>query len=286
MRFLRSLLPSILLLGASVVDAASSWKFEDATISVSGKVGSGSKDKLSIKAPLSKPVTLGASDTVKILLTATEDGKPKRPHQAFLLLTDQDTGLETTFPITMKETGKGKVDITQKDLPIQLLSSSKPLSATLLLASFGTAQGYSSQVFSLEIKTDPNTPLPKYEKPLRYGKLAEIHHIFRADPKSGPKIVSVIFVLAVLATVPVLLGTWAYLGANLSHLSKATSAAPVAHGLFFGSIVLMEGLFFLYYHSWNLFQVLPVGLAIGLVIFFTTFNAYGIETDFTNPTSG
>ena len=34
----------------------------------------------------------------------------------------------------------------------------------------------------------------------------EIHHIFRADPKSGPKIISLFFVLAVLATLPVLLG--------------------------------------------------------------------------------
>jgi len=49
-------------------------------------------------------------------------------------------------------------------------------------------------------------PLPQYEKPLRYGKLEEINHIFRADPKSGPMIISVFFVLAILATVPVLLG--------------------------------------------------------------------------------
>lgn len=61
-------------------------------------------------------------------------------------------------------------------------------------------------MFDLEVKTDPNVPLPKYEKPLRYGKLAEIHHIFKADPKSGPKVISLFFVLAVLATVPVLLG--------------------------------------------------------------------------------
>jgi oligosaccharyltransferase complex subunit delta (ribophorin II) len=57
-----------------------------------------------------KPITLGTSDTLKIILTATEDGKPKQPHQAFLLLTDQDTGLETSFPLSVKDTGKGKVD--------------------------------------------------------------------------------------------------------------------------------------------------------------------------------
>jgi len=46
MRFLRSLLPSILLLGAGVADAAT-WGFEEAVISVTGKGGAGSafKDK-------------------------------------------------------------------------------------------------------------------------------------------------------------------------------------------------------------------------------------------------
>jgi len=126
---------------------------------------------------------------------------------------------------------------------------------------------YSSHVFDLEVKHDSNAPLPKYEKPLRYGKLEEIHHIFKADPQSGPKIISLFFVLAVLATVPVLLGSWALLGANLTHLTDALSEAPVAHILFFGSIVSMEGLFFLYYYNWSLFQVLPVAGVIGLVAF-------------------
>ena len=48
MRFLRSLLPSVLVLGAGIVEAASSWNFEEASISVSGKgagVGAGFKDK-------------------------------------------------------------------------------------------------------------------------------------------------------------------------------------------------------------------------------------------------
>ena len=66
--------------------------------------------RISDKTPLVKPITLGTSDTLKVILTATEDGKPKRPHQAFLLLTDQDTGLEATFPLSVKDTGKGKVD--------------------------------------------------------------------------------------------------------------------------------------------------------------------------------
>jgi oligosaccharyltransferase complex subunit delta (ribophorin II) len=176
---------------------------------------------------------------------------------------------------------------------VQLLTSSQPLRATLLLASFGTSQPFSNHVFNLDVQTDPNAARPKYEKPLRYGKLPEIHHIFKSDPKSGPVIISLFFVIAVLATVPVLLGTvslpspssledwldvrdaqstdyvlqWAYLGANLDHLQKAISTAPVSHALFFGSMLSMEGIFFLYYYCWNLFQMLPVAGIIGLVAF-------------------
>lgn len=52
---------------------------------------------------------------------------------------------------------------------------------------------------------DPNQAAPAYEAPLRYGKQPEIHHIFRADPKNPPVVVSLVFALAVLATVPALL---------------------------------------------------------------------------------
>lgn len=45
------------------------------------------------------------------------------------------------------------------------------------------------------------------------------------------------------------------------------SDAPVSHALFFGSIVAIEGIFFLYYTVWNLFQTLPVLAAVGLVAY-------------------
>ena len=89
---------------------------------------------------------------------------------------------------------------------MQFLSSSQPLRATLILASFGNSQPFSNHVFNLDVKDDANAAKPKYDKPLRYGKLPEIHHIFKSDPKSGPVIISSFFVLAVAATVPVLLG--------------------------------------------------------------------------------
>lgn len=58
---------------------------------------------------------------------------------------------------------------------------------------------------------------------------------------------------------------WAFFGANVNHLPKALSAAPGSHALFFGSIVGIEGAFFLYYTRWNLFQILPLIGVLGIV---------------------
>jgi oligosaccharyltransferase complex subunit delta (ribophorin II) len=185
--------------------------------------------RLNAKKPLSKPVTLGASDTIKITLTAKDNGKGKRPHQAFVVLKDVDSGLEAPFPLTTKDTGKAVVQIvrrfdaphnaipqanssqSQKEMPVQLLLATKPLQASIVIGSFGSAQGLNTPVFTVEVQIDPNSPAPAYEKAVRYGKQPEIHHIFRADPKSPPKIISLVFTLAVLATVPAL-----FLGVSLT----------------------------------------------------------------------
>lgn len=270
MRLQTPLLTFLLILCAASFGFAATWGFEDATISVNKKgagVGGGFKDKIGENKALLKPVTLGALDTLKILLTAKEDNKAKRPHQAFLLVRDPKSGLDTSFTFQVKENGKGKIELTQKDLPTQLLSSTGPLDASLVIASFGSSKPYNRKAFDLSIELDSSSPLHTSKKPLRYGKLPEIHHIFKADPKSPPIIITLVFAAAVIAALPILLGAWISLGANLNHFTKAFSSSPVPHALFFSSILAMEGVFFMYYTSWNLFQTLPPALGIGLVTF-------------------
>ena len=94
---------------------------------------------------------------------------------------------------------------TQKDIPSQLLASTNPLSMSLIIASFGSSNPYKSRAFDLTIKQDPTAPAHAAEKPLRYMKQPEIHHIFKPDPKSPPKIISIFFTAVVLATLPTLL---------------------------------------------------------------------------------
>ncbi|KAI4629854.1 uncharacterized protein J4E88_002295 [Alternaria novae-zelandiae] len=270
MRVLQGFVSSLLLSGAAIVSAASSWSFEDATVTVTSKgagVGGGSKDKLSPLTPLGKSVSLGATDTLKLVLTTLDGSTAKRPHQAFLTLTEPTTGLEESFVFNVKDSGKGKVDLSHKDLPHQFLTSEKPIVASIVIGSFGSSAPYKSKAFDLAVTRDPSVPLSVPEPPVRYAAESEIHHIFKEDAKSPPKIITIVFAAAVAAALPILLGVWATLGANTSHLSKALGNAPVSHGLFYGSILAMEGIFFLYYTTWNLFQTLPAAAVVGVVAF-------------------
>lgn len=61
-------------------------------------------------------------------------------------------------------------------------------------------------MFSLNIPTDSNIPIPAPKKPLRYGKLPEIRHIFKQDPKSPNIVFSLVFTGTVIATLPAILG--------------------------------------------------------------------------------
>lgn len=53
----------------------------------------------------------------------------------------------------------------------------------------------------------------------------------------------------------------------MDHVGKAFSSAPISHGLFLGSIIAMEGVFFMYYTFWNLFQTLPIAALVGAVAY-------------------
>lgn len=267
---------SLLLLAAGAAQAASSWSFDDGSITVTAK-GSDSKveEKLHAKAPLASPITLGSNGVAKISLTATDSGKAKRPHQAFLLLQDVETGLEAPFPLAIKESGKGSVKITQKNIPVQLLQATQPLRASVVVASFGSAAGYAAPVFDLDVRVDASSAPPAEEAPERYGKKPLIQHVFRADPQSPPKAISLFFVLAVLATVPVLFLGWLFLGANVHQLNKALATAPMAHTVFFGSVIGLEGIFFKYYTAWNLFQTLPMVGVLGTVAVLSGSRALG-----------
>lgn len=172
---------------------------------------------------------------------------------------------------------------TQKDLPIQFLSNSHPVDADIVIGSFGLSQSYHSLAFHLSVDRDQNAPVPSPPAE-RYGKQPEIHHIFKADAQSPPPVITLAFLLMVLCTIPALaasvglravtcavilltLSQWLSLGANMNHLPVALKSAPLPHVIFLGSILGLEGIFFLYYTSWTLFQTLPAALVVGTIAY-------------------
>lgn len=62
---------------------------------------------------------------------------------------------------------------------------------------------------------------------------------------------------------------WLYNGANITEASTAFSSAPIAHATFYGSVVTMEALFYLYYIRLTLFELLPISGVVGLVMFYS-----------------
>lgn len=67
--------------------------------------------RLSPEKPLATAIPLGADDTLKIILTTVDGGAGKKPHQAFLTLREPAKGLEESFPLSVRETGKGKLEL-------------------------------------------------------------------------------------------------------------------------------------------------------------------------------
>ncbi|TPR03716.1 Guanine nucleotide exchange factor synembryn family protein [Aspergillus niger] len=286
MQLWHSVLQLSLLASAAIpTAAASAWGFTDATVSVNTKgagVGAGVKEVIPDNKALTKPVALGVADTLKVTLTAQEGRAGKHAHQVYLLLQDPETGLDISYPFNVKDNGKSRLDLTQKDLPIQFLSASEPLEARFLIGSFGESTAYNAAAFQLDVTRNADEPVPTVEVS-RYGKLPEIHHIFKSDPQSPPIVITLAFVAMVLATLPVLGGVWLFLGVNVNHLPTALKSAPIPHVVFLGSLLSIEGIFFLYYTSWTLFQILPAVAVVGSVAFVSGSRALAIDLDGRDP---
>ena len=112
---------STLALLTSAVSAASSWTFADGKFEVLPKTGAdataSNSGVFTDKERVKQTVELGHTDKIKITLTTKEGSKAKRPHQAFLMLKEA-SGLEAPYALTVKESGKGTVEIVSLLPPV------------------------------------------------------------------------------------------------------------------------------------------------------------------------
>ncbi|KAF8528658.1 Oligosaccharyltransferase subunit Ribophorin II-domain-containing protein [Trichophaea hybrida] len=267
-----------LLLLACCSFAAAEWTFSGGKATIASKGDPvGSSTSFDPSKPLASSVPLGPKDILKLSFTLKDGDTAGRPHQAFLLVKDSQSELETYFPLTVKgSSGKAKVDIPKKH---PLAPSRHPeLDFTLVLGSFGssTTPGSLISIGKITPVIDPSAKAAletQRKKDFGEGNVVykpkdEIRHIFRPDPKSPSKIITLVFLLAVIAGYAGLFGVWfPVLGANFKHFPKAIRTAPLSHPLFLVSLLSLEGIFFMYYTSWNLFQTLPAVGLVGVIAF-------------------
>lgn len=119
-------------------------------------------------------MTLGSTDSLKISLTATNGKKPRKPHQCFLTLTDETTGLEESYPLSVKENGKAKLDL--------VIPSSRTLRAAYILLTKTDHQQHSNPTprFFLAAQGIPSHRVLRYFDTLQKPRVRP-HHRPRSD---------------------------------------------------------------------------------------------------------
>jgi oligosaccharyltransferase complex subunit delta (ribophorin II) len=89
---------------------------------------------------------------------------------------------------------------------VQFLTAANPIDAEMVIGSFGASDPYQKLAFQLSVNAGAKKS-SKSSDIERYGKLPEIHHIFKPDPQSPPAIITLIFLLATVITIPVLVAS-------------------------------------------------------------------------------
>jgi len=158
------------------------------------------RNSFSSKAGVEEVIELSPADTLRLAFTATEDDKPGRPHQSFILIEDTSSSLDIVIPVPVKPSGKAKIDIDHRDFPPQLLYVDS-LQVSLVVASFGESTPLKAFIARLKPVTNEASPT-KPEDPERWLPKPEITHTFRAPQKLPNKQLSFLFSAAVMAGLP------------------------------------------------------------------------------------
>ncbi|KAK9246804.1 hypothetical protein V1506DRAFT_534381 [Lipomyces tetrasporus] len=244
----------------------SAWTFSNATLAINERSGTLQTHQFSVSVPLPEIVSLPSSALARLRFTVRSDLTPdtnNKPHQAYAIIEDPVTKLESSFTADVRENGRARVDIDYKTIPTALLGPNKPLTVKIVLASFGTEAPLKVEIG--QILPAYNGPAPA--GPIRFGSKPEIIHIFRPDPKFVSSAISLFFSAIVVTTAVALIGSWLHIGAAPSQLPKALASSPFGHLGFFASIIAIEVAFFNYYLGSTIFKLIAQISALAPIAF-------------------
>ncbi|KAK9314652.1 hypothetical protein V1524DRAFT_447818 [Lipomyces starkeyi] len=234
----------------------SAWTFSNATLAINERSGTLETRPFSMSVPLPEIMPLPSSALARLRFTVRSDLTPdtnNKPHQAYAIIEDPVTKLESSFAVDVRENGRARVDIDYKMIPTALLgANNKPLTLTIVLASFGTESPLKVEIGQIQPVFNGLAPAG----PIRFGPKPEIIHIFRPDPKFVSSTVSLFFSAIIVFVAIVLICSWSYLGVMPSMLLTALGSSPLGHLGFFTSIVAIEIAFFNYYVGSTIFNLI------------------------------
>ncbi|KAI0064324.1 oligosaccharyl transferase delta subunit [Artomyces pyxidatus] len=210
-------------------------------------------EKISLSNISPEPVSLGASDTLKLTFQVTdkEGGDGVQPHQTFLRFYDETTGEEGIQPVKVTPAGKAKFDLNMARPPSSLPPSGEaPLKVSLILGSYVHKP---AKVDLFDLVVPASLPAPQHPDEHTFHPLPVISHTFRPEQKVPPRFVSAVSTAAVLAPWVVLLGLWGTVGAGVPRLFSP-SIFP-----FTLSLGVIEALLLWYWVELRLGQILLYG---------------------------
>ncbi|ANB12109.1 Swp1p [Sugiyamaella lignohabitans] len=166
------------------------------------------------------------------------------------------------FTGSVRPNGKADISIAHKSVPLAL--QGKKLKLTVLVGSFGSDKPVAVEVTDSFIVAQTQ----QLTEPARLKALPELHHTFRAPPKTVAKPIALAFVGIVTSLLVILLGFW--LGtADLAALGSAVSKAPLGHIGLLSSLLAFELVFVRYFQGTSIFDTLFAVAFIAPVAIFT-----------------
>ncbi|KAI5711985.1 hypothetical protein M8J76_011083 [Diaphorina citri] len=197
-----------------------------------------------------------------------QTSKPATVHQAFVRLSNKETGQEV---IMVVETPTGAEKVYKFDVDLGAKSSvlnhqSGVYSVSLIVGDAVVANSFVWDIATIQLKlTESPSPAASHtSKQLYYKPKPEITHMFREAERRPPVFVSNLFTALVLLPILILFILWGKLGINISNFPFRLSA--IAFHLCLGGIFVLFGFFWL---QLNMFETLKYLFFLSIITFYT-----------------